>query len=80
MKCCNCLYFSENRCRRYPPTPTQYGDAIFPRVSEDNFCGEFAPVKKLDAAPEETLCTIPETMIQNVNVTYKPKRGRRKNA
>lgn len=79
MKCCECLYFSEDRCRRFPPIPTQYGDAIFPKVSGGSFCGEFYAVEKLAETPEK-LTTIPETMLKTVEVTYKPKRGRKKNA
>ena len=76
MKCCECLYFSEERCRRFPPVPTQYGDAIFPKVDGGSFCGEFVPVPGMEFMPETT---IPESMIETVTVT-KNKKGRKKNA
>lgn len=79
MKCGECLYFSDERCRRFPPIPTQYGDAIFPKVNADNFCGEFYAVEKLAETSEETLLTVPEQMIETVTVT-KTKKGKKKNA
>lgn len=75
MKCCECLYFAEDRCRRFPPIPTQYGDAIFPKVNGENFCGEFVAVKKLDVVPEKVV-TMPTDMIESVKIT-KTKRGKK---
>lgn len=76
MKCKECAYFIEDRCRRFPPIPTQYGDAIYPKVNEENFCGEFTRLSKKEVMPETT---IPESMIETVTIT-KNKRGRKKNA
>lgn len=56
MSCAKCKYFQENRCFRYPPTPTQYGEAVYPRVGIDSpQCGEFAEiVPTLIGNPYET--------------------------
>ena len=73
MKCLNCYYFREERCHRFPPVPTQYGDAIYPKVNGDGVgCGEFK-----SGLPAST--TIPENMINSVT-TIKPKKEKKKNA
>ncbi len=73
MKCKECIYFFDDRCRRFPPIPTQYGDAIYPKVNEENFCGEFTRLHNTEVIPETT---IPEHMIKTVTVT-KTKRGKK---
>lgn len=56
MNCVSCKFFNENRCLRYPPTPTQYGEAVYPRVTESYpICGEFAEiVPATTAVPYQT--------------------------
>lgn len=73
MKCKECIYFIDDRCRRFPPVPTQYGDAIFPKVNEENFCGEFTRLSGKEVIPATT---IPENMINSVTIT-KTKRGKK---
>lgn len=43
MDCSSCKFFNDNRCLRYPPASTQYGEALYPRVTDSSpACGEFA--------------------------------------
>ena len=44
--CYNCRYFFDGICRRYPPTVVEWddeGNAMFPEVSGDTWCGEWKP-------------------------------------
>lgn len=56
MNCGACKFFNENRCLRFPPSPTQYGEAVYPRVTENYpICGEFAEiVPATTATPYQT--------------------------
>ena len=49
IKCENCAFYEENKCRRYPPHAVSESYAedylssvfFFPDVEEDDWCGEF---------------------------------------
>ena len=47
-------------CRRYPPSITNDGDALYPHISEDDWCGEYKSAKAATKAAGFTPPTIRE--------------------
>lgn len=56
-KCSKCRFFDRHNslsnvllgfCKRYPPVPIRNGEDIYPKVHEDNWCGEFKKLYKFD--------------------------------